>query len=144
MLAITMKDSRRVLVQSPATPVMADLPEERFFDYNLEDHQLAMHWMVHVNDGRRRKLDSRIIEPVSDAALQRTTYARWMLQQYIASHPDEADNIDRVDLHEYAVVHNGGEPLPRRGSQVHYMFIYPELDPLWPRNLQPTVKAPPQ
>jgi hypothetical protein len=143
IVALTFKDGSRKLLHSPATPPMVREDLETFFVHNLSDEERAMEWITHVGDGRRRKLDSRIINCVSTPWAQRTTYARWMLQQYMDENPEKAGDIVRVDLYETEVIHNGGEPLPRRGQYVHYMFIYPESDPLWPKGIGTSIDAPP-
>jgi hypothetical protein len=121
---------------------MIHLQDDRFFDANVADEQLAMDWMIHFGDGRRRKLDSRVHDPVSNGPLLRTTYARWMLQQYMHANPHEVDNIVRVDLYLIEIRHVGPGDMPMREPGVSYMFIHPKDDPLWPAGISTSIDVP--
>lgn len=142
VLVITLKDRSRVLIHSPATPPMIDPAADLRFDAALGPDQSRMEWVFHFNDGRRRKLDTRILDPVAGKRwMQSTTYARWMLCRYLRDNPGVESQIKCADLYGIEVVFYGDEPLPRRG-RYYYSYIYPQFDPLWPRGVPTSIKAP--
>ncbi len=142
VLLIVFKDGRRTLVHSPAEPLSQVLSVEDYLSKDLADNKRTLDWVVHIGDGRRRKLDSRAAVPDYAFSLQRTVYARWMLEGYLRENPHEQGNVDRVDLFRARLAHVGSGDVPRLEG-FDYMFIYPELDAeLWPAGVGTSMARP--
>lgn len=134
VLLIEFKDGRKELVHSPATPPMFDASFADQLNPRLPAEKRGMGWIVHLGDGRRRKLDSRAADPGSGYSYQRTVYARWALEHYLLDNPHERGKVLRIDLFRARVAHIGHDELPYLDG-MDYMFIYPELDPQWPKGI---------
>ncbi|MCC7508915.1 MAG: hypothetical protein IT464_06040 [Planctomycetes bacterium] len=142
VLLIVFKDGRRTLVHSPAEPLSATLSVEDYLSKDLASEKRTLNWLVHIGDGRRRKLDSRAAVPDYAFSLQRTVYARWMLEGYLRENPHEQGHVARVDLFRARVAHVGGGDVPRLEG-FDYMFIYPELDAeRWPAGVGTSMARP--
>ncbi|MBK8205814.1 MAG: hypothetical protein IPK87_03350 [Planctomycetes bacterium] len=142
VLLIVFKDGRRTLVHSPAEPLSTTLTVEDYLSKDLAADKRTLNWLVHIGDGRRRKLDSRAAVPDYAFSHQRTVYARWMLEGYLRENPAEQGNVARVDLFRARVAHVGGGDVPRLEG-FDYMFIYPELDAKrWPAGVGTSMARP--
>lgn len=129
---------REVILQSPSTPPMLTLTDEHYMRRDLPVDDRRMEWLGHFGDSRRRKLDSRVIDPVAGEWEQGTTYARWMLRRYMHENPDIAPHIRKADAYVALVRHYGRPPLPLR-EDCYLVRVYPQTDPLWPPSVSTSI-----
>jgi len=134
-LLVTFRDGSKRILSSPATPPMAGGDPLLLARGMIREEQRRMEWTGHFADARRRKLDTRISDPVSGTWEQGTTYARWLLNKHLGAHPQDAERIAFVDLYIAVVRHYGEGELPRRGD-LYYISVYPQFDPLWPPGIR--------
>jgi hypothetical protein len=121
---------------------MVNLSDDRYFKHDLTAEERRMAWAGHFGDARRRKLDTRIIDPVAGEWEQGTTYARWVLDQYMHENPEVAPHIRKVDLFVAVVTHYGQPELPVREA-CYLVRIYPQTDPRWPVGITTSVLVDP-
>jgi hypothetical protein len=133
---------RQVVLPSETTPPLPWLADERYLKPNLSVQERMMKWQGHFGDARRRKLETRVIDPVAGEWEQGTSYARWVLRDFMDRNPELAPHIRKADLYVAIVRHYGAKTLPVR-EDCYLVRVYPQTDPLWPQGVSTSVLTDP-
>lgn len=102
----------------------------------LQIHKLpvqarACAWKFHLADGRWRKFETHVCKPGPAYMPLRTTWTRWMLQQWLSRNPQRGEALRIVQFARAEVVFDEPGPVPRIDRVTMYQ-IEPRMDPHWP------------
>lgn len=131
VLMIGLADGTFVYRHADTTPVLISPVANQMQIHKLPPQARACHWNYHVVDGRMRKFESYTTRAGAQHVPIRTTWTRWMLQQWLAENPGLAKDVVFVQFARAEIVYDGEGPLPRMDAMTP-MLIEPRMDPHWP------------